>query len=73
MSERDNWNHLYMYDRVSAQPDYQITKGEWYVREGIPFENTPENAREILANLGRNIDVIGGIFDETMLEVRGCG
>lgn len=40
--------------------------------EIIPFENTPENAREILANLGRNIDVVGGIFDETMLEVRGC-
>ena len=40
--------------------------------EIIPFENTPENAREILANLGRNIDVIGGIFDETMLEVRSC-
>lgn len=38
----------------------------------IPFENTPENAREILANLGRNIDVIAGIFDETMLEVRNC-
>ena len=38
----------------------------------IPFENTPENAREILANLGRNIDVVGGIFDETMLKVRGC-
>lgn len=40
--------------------------------EIIPFENTPENAREILANLGRNIDIIGGIFDETMLEVRNC-
>ena len=38
----------------------------------IPFENTPENAREILGNLGRNIDVVGGIFDETMLKVRGC-
>lgn len=38
----------------------------------IPFENTPENAREILANLGKNIDVIGGIFDETMLNLRGC-
>lgn len=38
----------------------------------IPFENTPENAREILRNLGKNIDVIGGIFDETMLNVRGC-
>lgn len=33
MSERDNWNHLYMYNRITAQPDYQITKGEWYVRE----------------------------------------
>lgn len=32
----------------------------------VPFENTPENAREILANLGKNIDVAGGIFDDTM-------
>ena len=38
----------------------------------IPFENTPENASEILANLGKNIDVIGGIFDETMLNLRNC-
>ena len=37
-----------------------------------PFENTPENAREILANLGQNIDVIAGIFDEAMLELRKC-
>lgn len=40
--------------------------------EIIPFENTPENAREILANLGKNIDIIGGIFDQTMLELRNC-
>ena len=38
----------------------------------ITFENTPENAREILANMGQNIDVIAGIFDETMLKLRGC-
>ena len=38
----------------------------------IPFDNTPERAREILANLGRNIDVVGGIFDETMLNLRHC-
>lgn len=38
----------------------------------INFENTPENAREILKNLGQNIDVIAGIFDETMLNLRGC-
>lgn len=34
----------------------------------IPFENTPENTREILGNFGKNIDVIGGIFDDTMLD-----
>ncbi len=38
----------------------------------IPFENTPENAREILGNLGRNIDVVAGIFDKTMLGLRRC-
>ena len=38
----------------------------------ITFANTPENAREILANLGKNIDVIAGIFDKKMLEFRGC-
>lgn len=38
----------------------------------VPFENTPENAREILANLGKNIDVVTGIFDETMLYLRYC-
>lgn len=38
----------------------------------IPFENTPENAKEILTNLGKNIDVVGGIFDETMLDLYDC-
>lgn len=38
----------------------------------VPFDNTPENAREILANLGQNIDVVAGIFDETMLHLRQC-
>ena len=38
----------------------------------VPFDNTPENAREILGNLGQNIDVVAGIFDETMLSLRQC-
>lgn len=38
----------------------------------IPFENTPENAREILRNLGKTIDAVAGIFDETLLNVRNC-
>ena len=38
----------------------------------VPFDNTPENAREILGNLGHNIDVVAGIFDDTMLDLRRC-
>lgn len=38
----------------------------------IHFDNTPENAREILGNLGQNIDLVAGIFDETMLALRCC-
>lgn len=38
----------------------------------VPFENTPENAREILKHLGEHIDVVAGLFDETLLNLRGC-
>jgi dipeptidyl aminopeptidase/acylaminoacyl peptidase len=32
MSERDGWNHLYLYDADSGEVKNQITKGEWVVR-----------------------------------------
>ncbi|MBT8398534.1 MAG: prolyl oligopeptidase family serine peptidase [Gemmatimonadetes bacterium] len=32
MSERDGWNHLYLYDGVTGQVKNQITRGEWVVR-----------------------------------------
>lgn len=32
MSERDGWNHLYLYDAASGRVKNQITKGEWVVR-----------------------------------------
>lgn len=38
----------------------------------IPYENTPENAREILKNLGQNIDIVAGMYDEAFLQTRGC-
>ncbi len=38
----------------------------------IPYMNSQENAREILRKLGRNIDIVAGIFDETMLKLRQC-
>lgn len=39
--------------------------------ELVPFENTPENAREILRNLGKQIDVVAGIYDDRMRRERG--
>jgi dipeptidyl aminopeptidase/acylaminoacyl peptidase len=32
MSERDGWNHLYLYDGVTGAVKGQITKGDWVVR-----------------------------------------
>ncbi len=33
MSERDNWNHLYLYDMKTGKVIRQVTKGAWCVRE----------------------------------------
>lgn len=38
----------------------------------VPFENTPQNAREILTGLGKNIDIVAGWFDERFLAKNGC-
>lgn len=38
----------------------------------VTFENTPENAREILKKLGQNIDLVAGVFDSEFLEQREC-
>ena len=32
MSERDGWNHLYLYDGNTGKVVHQITKGQWVVR-----------------------------------------
>ena len=45
MSERDNWNHLYLYDRLTGEVKNQITKGAWYVRDVL---NVDEKKREII-------------------------
>ena len=45
MSERDNWNHLYLYDRHTGKIINQITKGHWYVRDIV---NVDDKKREII-------------------------
>jgi dipeptidyl aminopeptidase/acylaminoacyl peptidase len=44
MSERDGWNHLYLFDGVTGAVKNQITKGEWAVRGVIKVD---EAARHI--------------------------
>jgi dipeptidyl aminopeptidase/acylaminoacyl peptidase/uncharacterized protein (DUF885 family) len=33
MSERDGWNHLYLYDAKTGQLKDQVTRGQWVVRD----------------------------------------
>ena len=33
MSERDGWNHLYLYDAETGKVKNQVTRGQWIVRE----------------------------------------
>jgi dipeptidyl aminopeptidase/acylaminoacyl peptidase len=44
MSERDGWNHLYLYDGVTGAVKNQITRGNWVVR-GV--EKVDEENRQI--------------------------
>jgi len=44
MSERDGWNHLYLYDGVAGRVKGQITKGNWLVREVVKVDTV---ARQI--------------------------
>jgi dipeptidyl aminopeptidase/acylaminoacyl peptidase len=49
MSERDGWNHLYLYDAVTGQVKNQITKGEWVVRN---VDYVDEKKRQIWFQAG---------------------
>jgi len=43
-SERDGWNHLYLYDGATGTVKNQITKGSWKVR-GV--DKVDEAARQV--------------------------
>ncbi len=48
-SERDGWNHLYLYDSGTGEVKNQITKGEWVVR-GVSYVD--EKLRQIVFQAG---------------------
>ncbi|MDV6330365.1 S9 family peptidase [Asticcacaulis sp. 201] len=39
MSERDGWNHLYLYDVKTGRVKNQITKGQWVVRKVLKVDD----------------------------------
>jgi dipeptidyl aminopeptidase/acylaminoacyl peptidase len=49
MSERDGWNHLYLYDAATGKVKNQITRGSWVVR-GV--ERVDEGKRQIWFRAG---------------------
>jgi dipeptidyl aminopeptidase/acylaminoacyl peptidase len=49
MSERDGWNHLYLYDAATGALKNQITRGPWVVR-GV--DRVDEAARQIWFRAG---------------------
>lgn len=38
----------------------------------VPYENTPENAKEILSHMGESIDIVAGPFDQQALRDWQC-
>lgn len=51
-SERDGWNHLYLFDGKTGDLKNQITKGEWVVRGLVHTDD--ENRWIIFEGSGRN-------------------
>lgn len=51
-SERDGWNHLYLYDGKTGKVKNQITKGNWVVRKVVYVDEV--NRKLIFEGSGRN-------------------
>jgi dipeptidyl aminopeptidase/acylaminoacyl peptidase len=49
MSERDGWNHLYLYDGATGHVKNQITKGDWAVRN---VWSVDEQKRQLIFSAG---------------------
>jgi dipeptidyl aminopeptidase/acylaminoacyl peptidase len=51
-SERDGWNHLYLYDGETGKVKNQITKGEWVVRKVVHVDE--QNRTILFTGSGKN-------------------
>jgi dipeptidyl aminopeptidase/acylaminoacyl peptidase len=55
-SERDGWNHLYLYDALTGKVKNQITKGNWPIREVIKVDEEKKQIYFKASGLDSNQD-----------------
>src|SRR5690606_10374156 len=55
-SERDGWNHLYLYNGRSGKLIRQITKGDWPVREVVKVDQKNKHIYFIASGLDKDQD-----------------
>ncbi|MGJ8656948.1 MAG: prolyl oligopeptidase family serine peptidase [Akkermansiaceae bacterium] len=60
-SERDGWNHLYLYDGVTGEVKNQITKGEMTVHD---VEYVDEDKRRILFTAGGEVEGVDPYYKQ---------
>ncbi len=69
MSERDGWNHLYLYDGVAGRVRNQITKGEWVVRSVVAVDD----AKREIYFLASGVDAGKDPYFKHLFKVRFDG
>lgn len=71
MSERDVWNHLYLYDGATGEVKNQITRGEWVVR-GV--DTVDVAARQVVFRAsGMNPDIDPYFIHSYRINLDGTG
>ncbi len=56
MSERDGWNHLYLYDGRTGRVKNQITRGEWVVRDVVKVDDEKRQIWFAASGMRKNED-----------------
>lgn len=55
-SERDGWNHLYLYDAITGKVKNQLTKGNWPVREVLKVDEEKKQIYFTASGLDKDQD-----------------
>lgn len=70
-SERDGWNHLYLYDGITGKVKNQITKGDWVVRKVLHVDEA--RRRIIFEGSGKEMGVDPYLIQYYTVNFDGSG